>query len=58
MLIVTTNNYIVISFQNYRINSAISIEKKKNPIPPAISAIQEIICLFLDITKKILQTYY
>jgi len=58
MFIFTTNNYNVISFQNYRMNSVISIEKKKNPIPPAIIAIQEITCLFLDIMKRINQTHY
>jgi len=30
-------------------NSAISIEKKKNAIPPPINAIQAAICLILDI---------
>jgi hypothetical protein len=39
-------------------SSVISIEKKKNPIPPAIIAIHEITCLILDITRRIIQTYY
>jgi len=58
MIIVTTNNYNVISFQNYRMNSAISIEKKKNAMAPPIIPIQAAICLFLDIMNRIFQTYY
>ena len=36
----TRNNYKIINFQYYRINSAISIEKKKKPIIPPIIPIQ------------------
>ena len=50
-MIVTTINYNVISFQDYRMTSTISIEKKKNKIPPPIIAIQAAICLSLDIMK-------
>jgi len=45
----TRNNYKIINFQYYRMNSAISIEKKKNPIIPPIIPIQAAICLGLDI---------
>ena len=34
-------------------NSAASIEKKKNPIPPPIIPIQIAICLILDICREL-----
>jgi len=49
--IIITDFYNVISFQSYRINSTISIEKKKNAIPPPIIPIQAAICLVLDIVS-------
>jgi len=39
-------------------NSAISIEKKKNAIMPPIIPIQAAIFLILDIMKRIFQTHY
>jgi len=52
----TRNNYKIINFQYYRINSAISIEKKKKPIMPPIIPTQARIFLDLDIWQNIINT--
>jgi hypothetical protein len=48
----TLNLQTVSNFHNYRITSAISMEKKKKPTTLAAMAIQAAICLGLDIREK------